>query len=421
MVRDSQIMAGMPVDTTQERLALQEALLDSADQLNEDAQQCTHAWRRRWSDTAFERQISALSTELLGYLEGLRQEFGRAGGPVPPQVSQFLGALLGTQDQPGPLTRLQGLTGNDPETLSLEAQRLVSEVDALCIQLNGLRAQWQEYLSLLTAPEPSITRHPTQPFLSETPLQREQRPSVDFAELPPLPMKQPSRPLFHAVPAASSVESAEDWLLRSTPALVTGNLKPPPPPSAGVSVRQGMGGTLRVILTLGVALMLVVFLAYEGVSHLPPSDAQSARSTALPQVAQTATTAPEPTYTPLPQPTATTAPPPTAPPAASPTTPPAAGSTQLSVNPPVLLVPCPGSGAATLQLVDTGSQALDWRARPSGAGILLDGAASESGHLAPGGVALVSVTAQTQSAQGTITITSTGDSAPAVVSYMVSC
>lgn len=420
MARDSQHMAGVPVDTTQERLALQKALLDSADQLDEDAQQCTRAWQRRWSDTAFAQQISALSTELLDYLEGLRQEFGRAGGPLPPQVSQFLGALLGTQDQPGPLTRLQGLTGNDPETLSLEAQRLLSEVDALCIQLNGLRAQWQEYLSLLTAPEPSITRHPTQPFLSETSSRSEQRPPVEFVELPPLPMKQPRRPLFDSVPA-SSVESAEDWRLRSTPVLVTGNLKPPPPPSAGVSVRQGMGGTLRVVLTLGVVLMLVVFLAYEGVSHLPSSDAQSAHSTALPQVAQTATTAPEPTYTPLPQPTATTAPPPTATPAANPTTPPASGSTQLSVNPPVLLVPCPGSGAATLQLVDTGSQALDWKATPSGAGVLLDGAASESGHLAPGGVALVSVTAQTQSAQGTITVTSTGDSTPAVVSYMVSC
>src|SRR5690348_13194772 len=214
MARDPQLLAGIPVDTTQERLALQQSLSDSAGQLDEDAQQWTHAWQMRWSDTAFEQQVSALSMELLGYLEGLRQEFGRAGGPLPPQVSQFLGALLGTQDQPGPLTRLQGLTGNDPETLSLEAQRLLSEVDALCIQLNGLRAQWQEYLSLLTAPEPSITRHPTQPFLSDTPSQREQQPLVDFVELPPLPMKQPRRSLFQSVPAASPVEGEEDWLLR---------------------------------------------------------------------------------------------------------------------------------------------------------------------------------------------------------------
>ena len=422
MARDSQLMAGMPVDTIQEQQALQQSLFESANQLVEDTQQFTHAWQIRWSDTPFEQQISALSTELLRDLERLCQEFGRASGPLPAQISQFLGGLLGTKDMPGPLTRLQEMTGNDPEALSLEAQRLLSEVDALFIQLNGLRAQWQEYLSLLTGPDPSVTRHPTQPFLSDTSSQREQRPSVEFVELPPLPMKQPRRPLFHSVPAAPPVESEEGWQPRPAHGLVTDNLKPPSPSGADLSVRQGISGTLRVMLTLGVVLMLIVFLAYEAVSHLPLSDNQSSHAPVPTQIVATATTAPEPTNTPLPQPTATTAPQPTATtPAASPTASPAPGSTQLSVNPPVLLVPCPGSGAATLQLVDTSSQSLDWHAAPSGAGILLDGTASESGHLAPSDVALVSVTSQTQNGRGMITITYTGGSSPIIVTYMVSC
>ncbi len=422
MARDSQLMAGMPVDTAQERQAVQQALFESASQLVEDAHQLTRAWQRRWLDTTFEQQMNALGIELLGYLEGLREEFGRAGGPLPSQGSPLLGALLGTQDVPGPLARLQMLIGNDPETLSLEAQRLLSEVDALFIQLNGLRAAWQEYLSLLSAPEPLTTRHPTQPFLSQDPPEDEPLSAEVIIELPPLPLKSPRRSLPLAVPAAPSLfEKREALPPRPAPALVTDNLKPPPPTSAGESVRQGMTGTLRVMVTLGVVLMLIVFLAYEAVSHLPFSDNQASHPPVAPtQMVATVTTAPEPANTPLP--TATTAPQPTATsPLANPTAPPASGSTQLSANPQVLLVPCPGDGAATLQLVDTGSQPLDWNAAPSGAGILLDGGVSESGHLNPGDVALVSVTSQVQSAQGTITVSYTGGAGSITVPYTVSC
>ena len=416
-------MAGAPVDTTQERLTVQQSLLDNASQLVEDAQELTRAWQARWARTPAEQPISALSAELLEYLEGLLQEFGRTGGPLPPQVSRVLGALLGTQDMPGPLTRFQGLYGSNPEKLSLEAQRLLSEVDALSIQLNGLRAGWQEYLSLLVAPEPPTTRHPTQPFLPEAPLEREQLPPAIVIELPPLPMKTSRRPVFQTAPAAPPpLEDEEDWQAPPAPTLVTDNLKPPPPTSAGASARQGMGSTLRVMVTLGVALMLIVFLAYEAVSHLPPSNAQSTRLIAATQIAPAATPAQRPTSTATPQPTATTAPQPTATTApATPTAPPVPGSAQLSVNPPVLLVPCPGNGAATLQLVNTGSQPLDWNATPSGSEILLDGSASGSGHLIPSDVALISVTSLAQSAQGTITISFTGGSSPISVTYTVSC
>jgi hypothetical protein len=415
-------MAGMPVDTTQERQVLQEALFESASQLVEDAHQCASSWQRRWSGTTFEQSITALGIELSGYLEGLREEFGRAGGPLLPQVSPLLGALLGTQDMPGPLARLQELAGNDPEALSLEAQRLLSEVDALFIQLNGLRAEWQEYLSLLSAPEPPTTRHPTQPFLSQDAPESEPFPVEEVIELPPLPLKQPRRSLPLAVPVTPSLfEEEAAWQPRPAPALVTDNLKPPPPASVGDSVRQGMTGTLRVMVTLGVVLMLIVFLAYEAVTHLPFSNNQASHPPAVPtQMVATVETAPKATNTPLP--TATTAPQPTATsPLASPTAPQATGSTQLSANPQVLLVPCPGNGAATLQLVNTGSQPLNWNAAPSGAGILLDGVTSESGHLNPGDVTLVSVTSQVQSAQGTITINYTGGAGTVTVPYTVSC
>ena len=421
MARDSQLMAGMPVDTTQERQALQQALFESAHQLVEDAHHLTRVWRLRWLDTTFEQEINAFSAELSGYLEGLRREFARAGGPLPPQVSPFLGALLGTQDVPGPLAQLQMLIGNDPETLSLEAQRLLSEVDALFIQLNGLRAQWQEYLSLLSAPEPPTIRHPTQPFLPQDLPEEELLPTEEVIALPPLPLKPPHRssPLA-ALAAPSLFEEKEDRQSRPVLALVTDNLKPPLTPSAGDSVRQEMRSTLRVMLTLGGVLLLIVFLAYEAVSHLPLSENHASHPSAAPtQMVATVTLAPGPTNTLLP--TATTAPQPTATTLASPTTPPTTGSTQLSANPQVLLVPCPGNGAATLQLVDSSSQPLDWTATPSGAGILLDGTTSESGHLNPDDVALVSVTSQVQSAQGTITISYTGGVGSITVPYTVSC
>ena len=402
MAYDPKVMADPSVDVIQERRALHLALSESATRLVSDAQRFFLAWQTRWNDPPIKQELSALSAELLEQLEGLRQEFRRPEGPAQPAVSQLLGGLLGTLDQPGPLTRLQTLAGDDQTALSLHGQQQLSEVDALLIQLHSLRGQWQDYLTVVRQPEPQFSRTPTQPLL-------------------PPPRRRPAE----AAPAPSLPQDEEEW--QPPPGtIITDHLVPPQQQNARADARQGASSTLKVTLTLGAVLLLLVFLAYEAVAHLPTTANQMssrAGTTTTSPSAPTATLAPEPTYTPLPSPSPTPVgqPTATATQGTSVTETPAPGSSVLTVNPPVLLVPCPGNGAATLQLVNTGAQPLNWQATPSDSSVLLDGAASEQGHLNPTDVALVSVTAQTQIAQGTIAITYTGGASPVSVSYMISC
>jgi hypothetical protein len=420
MAHDPQVMADLPVDVTQERQALQLALSEGVTRLVGDALRFSRAWQTRWNDPLIVQELNRLSTELLENLAKLRQQFRRPEGPSQPAVSLLLGELLGTSDQPSPLMRLQQLTGDDPTALSLEGQRLLGEVDALFIQAHGLRGQWQEYLSVIRQPDLKVSHPPTQPLLPpQTNANQSALPPADDEEAPPArPAPRPSAAAAASTPPPPFDE--EEWP-QPPGVFITDHLMPPQP-SRGAGARQGVKSTLKVVLTLGVVLIIVVLLAYEAAAHLPSGASRTSSppgpaATSLP--AATATLAPEPTYTPLPSPTTQ----PTAP--ATPTTgvtpTPAPGSAGLAVNPSVLLVPCPGNGAATLQLVNTGSQSLDWQAAPSGSGVLLDGAPSESGHLNPSDVALVSVTAQAQNAQGTLTITSTGGASPVSVSYSVNC
>lgn len=427
MAHDPQVMAGLPVDVTQERQALQLALSEGVNRLVSDALRFSRAWQTRWNDPLIVQELSKLSTELLEKLERLRQQFRRPEGPSQPVVSVLLGELLGTSDQPSPLTLLQQLTGDDPAALSLEGQRLLGEVDALFIQAHGLRGQWQDYLSVMMLPELKVSHPPTQPLLPpQANADQSALPPEDDEEAPP--PRQARRPPAgtRGMPVPPPPLDEEEGLPQPPGGFVTDHLLPPLPPRSGASARQGAGSTLKVVLTLGVVLIVVVFLAYEAAAHLPSGASRTSSPpgpAATSPPAATATLAPEPTYTPLPSPTATAIgqPTATATPGTGVTQTPAPGSAALTVNPSVLLVPCPGNGAATLQLVNSGSQPLDWQAAPSDSGVLLDGAPSERGHLNPSDVTLVSVTAQTQNAQGTITITYTGGASPISVSYSVSC
>ncbi len=413
MAHDSQVMADRPLDAIQEQQVLRAALLESVSQLADDAQRFTPDWQGQWADPAIEQEVTTLSVALLEALEGLLREFGRAEEPSQARVAQLLGALLGTPDQPGPLNRLQQVFSRDSEGQSLNDQRRRSEVDALVIQLEGLRAQWQEYLSVATAGELERPRHPTQP--------------LEFQEPPlseaPVAAPLPDSARRSAAGAAPSFRlPAREHPQPAGPFIVDHLL--PPQPAAGGELRQGAGSTLRVMLVLMGVLLLVVGVAYAVVTLLPDAASQSSRRPGVgpSPSAPPATLAPEPTNTPLP----TATPSATATPTTSPSATSAPGAGQLSVNPTVLLVPCPGEGAATLQLINTGSTPLDWQATPSSAsggnpGVLLDGSPSASGYLNPSQVALVSVSARTQHDQGTITITATGASHPLTVTYTINC
>ena len=394
--------ARLPTQLSREKSALQEALLESVKLLKRDVLHFAHEWQSRWENPVLTQKLGEYGDTLLLALAGLEDEFSRPAGPAQPQVDGLLATLLGTQDAPGPLARLQRLTGKDPAALSLQEQRLLSEVDQLFIQINGLRAQWQNYLSLAKA-APS------------------ERPGVhqrSQPELPPLPPNQKTyRPTSVLPPlqrGARRDQEPEDDGLPTPPAATPPPVRPVPRVWQGWTL-PGLGGLARALLPILLVLVVMLFLAYELANRLPKTEGHPTVSvtahptTALPTTQQP-TSAPTVIITPSPQPIVTPLPVPG----------------QLSVSPSSLLLPCPGTGAATLQLANIGATALDWQVTISSAsggapGILLDGAPSENGQLAPGEVNQISVTAQALNAQGTLNVSYSGASAPIAVAYSVTC
>jgi hypothetical protein len=373
--------ARLPLQINQERSALQQALLGSVRLFKSDVLRFAHDWQARWTDPPMTQQLDEISETLLTALAGVEQELSRPEGPAPTQVAAWLGTLLGEPGIPGPLARLQRLAGDTAATMPLENQRLLSEADTLFIQLNGFRAQWQDYLALLPASRRASSSDPTEPILP--PLPPNQKARLATAPLPPL-----RRPLPQG-PYVGVNESA---------------VPPPPvsPPRAGQG--GGLGDMLKALLPILLALVVVVFVAAEVVSRVPKSNGQTTPASATSATQPGSTGAPASTVTASPQPV----------------------SARLSVNPSSLHLPCPASGAALLQVANTGDAGFDWQATAASAaggdpGILLDGTNPDSGHLNPGEVTQIGVTAQAASAQGTITITATGGAAPATVTYSVNC
>ncbi|HEU5367385.1 MAG TPA: hypothetical protein VFU69_02930 [Ktedonobacterales bacterium] len=367
---------------------MQQALLESIKLLRGDVLRFAFDWQAHWNDPVIARQLEEINEALLTDVDGLEQELSRPEGPTPTQVAGLLAMLLGEPGVAGPLARLQQLAEDEAPGLSLEKQRLLSEVDTLFIQLNGFRAQWQDYLSLVPASGRASSSDPTEPLLP--PLPPNQRARRATAPLPPLrrPIPPPYTPAYMPPPAPPSPVSA--------------------PPRAGQG--GGLGDMLKALLPILLALVVIVFVAVEVVSRAPKSTGQttpgSVPSVTYPtQPAQpTSTGAPASTLTPSPRPAAA----------------------QLSVSPSSLQLACPASGASQLQVTNTGGTAFDWQAAAASTaggdpGILLDGANPESGHLNPGEVTQISVTAQAATAQGTITITASGGASQVTVPYSVNC
>ncbi|HEY7349927.1 MAG TPA: hypothetical protein VH599_16535 [Ktedonobacterales bacterium] len=411
MSDEAQAMAEILVQSSEEKSALQQALLVSARLFTRDVLRFSHDWQVRWIDVAVTQELAEISETLLVALAGLESELIRPEGPSQFQVSQLLGALLGMPTNPGPVTRLQGLIKDDPATMSLEDQRLLSEADTLFIQLDGFRAQWQDYLSLATAVDRTGARKRTEPLL------------------PPLPPNRRGRSGLGAG-AAEQRAPFPSWDAATSEASTPGAFSPPassPPPAwQNAGLLSGMGGVLKALLPFLLALVVIVFLSYVVISRLPKTEGQTSPGRTLATALSTPTATPASQPSPPASATSQPSPQPSPTPTLQPTATTPAGPAQLSVNPPLLALPCPGTGEAPLQLANTGSAPLDWQATAAGAsggdaGILLDGAPSEQGHLNPGEVAQISVTAQTTTAQGTITITSSGGSGPVTVSFRVNC
>jgi hypothetical protein len=372
MSDEAHMRARLPVSAGQELSALQR----SVKLFRRDVLRFADGWQAGWTGPVA-RELAEINEVLLVTLAELEDEFSRAAGPVQPQVEGLLAALVGRPDAPGPLLRLQRLAGDDPAATTLEEQRLLSEADTLFIELNTLRAEWQDYLALVLPSGQANVHQRAEPVP------------------PPRPRPAPARP---------DDEDDED-----NEALIPGSVLPPPrPPPAQPPARQregarlGIPGILNALLPVVLVLLVIAFLGYELVGHLPKPGEPAAPGSA------TASARPTPRATP--QPTIATP----------------VGPPQLSVTPPSLLLPCPATGAATLQLANTGVVAFDWQAiilstSSADPGILLDGETSESGHLDPGALFQMSVTAQERNAQGTISIRYTGASGPIAVPYSVGC
>jgi hypothetical protein len=437
MADTSQMTAPLPAASPQPLQTLQRALLESARQLSAEASRFARQWQGIWPDQAAADDLDACVEALRMLIDRLVAEFGRAEGPGETEAAGLIGALLGTTTEPGPLTLLQALTQCDDTAASLDEQQLLGEVDVLRIQLNALRARWQEYLSLITTLHYASGTTPALPPLAEDapPLPPMTAPPNDEWALAAAPL--PPNPRL--APESRDAAREDIGSLMLTPAgrltrhrrtdafFATDDFVAPvrPPVERREGLGRGLRGTLITFATLGAVLAVLIGIAYLAVTHLPteqqapaatPAQSLNAPPADTPASNPTNTPQPPPTAPPVP-PTNTPAPPPTAPPQGVP------GAAALAVNPTILLVPCAGAGAATLQLVNTGAQPLNWRASAQGAaggkaGIALDVA---QGHLEVNGVALINVTALARGAEGTISISYSGATSPTTVAYSVSC
>ncbi len=387
MSDESQNTAEVSVHASQEMQALRQVFLENLHHFIMDVRRFSHEWQSRWTDHNMTRPLAELGAALLGTLAGLEEEFSKPEGPSRQRVAALMNALLGTRDARGLLPELQRLAERHAAAPSLDDQRLQSEVDTLFIQLNGLRAQWRDYLALTT---PSGGSAQDEGAAALPPLPPNPRARQATGVVPSLPRKLPTEEPFAEGPPPSSSSSYASS-------------------TSGAQRRRlpgGVGDLLGALLPLLVVILVVLVVLGGLLSHLPRNQGQGAPSAPV-------TVATQPTQAPLsgtPAPPATTLPRPP----------------QLSANPSTLLLPCPGTGAATLQLANTGGAALAWQASIISAsggapGILLDGENTESGHLNPGETTQISVTAQVRGAQGTLSITFTGESAPLNVPYSLNC
>ncbi len=387
----SQIAASVSAQPSQNKPALQQKLLESVMLLRQDVRSLTHEWQARKTHPLQAQQLADIEQELLVPLDALVEELSRPEGPDQARVEAVLNALVGAQGMPAPLTRLQGFTPGDAQALPLDEQRVLSKINLLAIEMNGLRAQWQDYLAL-------------------------QRPEAAASASPPPPATKPAQRSSVAQPsprhAADPIEGVEAEEPRSS----SSDVPPPALPKPVKRRRPGgwaeMGDLLRALLPILLALLVIAFVAFELLGHLPGMQGQPATA--------------EPHLTQPPHPAATIQLSPTSAPIASVVASQPPGAARLSVTPSVLALSCPATGEALLQLTNSGAVALDWVATissPSGTdpGILLDGEPSETGHLNPGEVFEISVTAQARQAQGVINIRYSGASSALQVPYSVDC
>ncbi len=368
MSDEPHVTARVSASLSQDMRALQAAMLESARFFTEAVRRFAHDWQTRWPDPQITQELAEIGESLLVTLAGLEEEFGQPGVPSRQRVDRLLDVLLGTQTTRGPLQRLLNLAQKHAAPSSLADQRLQSEVDTLFIQLNGLLAQWRDYQALATNLEPAPDQHAA---------------------------KTPPRSRIER-----EASEAEEASLLSLPARHT----------TGQPTERRRGGTgdlLWALLPILLAGVVILVLVSGIVSRL--SQHQEYPAAPVTSGAQSTPTAP---------------PPGTAVPAPSATTP--ARLPRLSVTPTTLLLPCPGTGAANLQLSNTGAVALNWQAAIISAsggqpGILLDGENTETGHLNPGAVTEISVTAQLRGAQGSLSISYSGEPAPILVPYSLNC
>jgi hypothetical protein len=454
---DSFITSQMPppLPVTSPKL-LQRALLESARQLSAETAQFAYEWQGAWPDPTVADALEECVEAMRVVIDRLVVEFGRAEGPLETEAAGLIGALLGTTTEPGPLRRMQALARCDETSASPEQHKLLGEVEVLRLQFTVLRTEWQDYLSLLTAlhrvsgPQPLLRS--LQPAAAADGLSA-LLPALPHPEAVPeeapltLPLQEEMVPvdggarllafllvsLSTATPPGATGWGAAGLLVSPPGGLVTRQ----PTEAFSVApmrrrrlrmsehVRRGLRETFTICATLGAVLLVIISVAYLAVTHLPDEQNAPAATPAQTITAPLATAPPNPTSPPQPLPTRTPFVPPTSTPTTQPTAtmPATPGLAQLAVNPPVLLVPCPGGGAGTLQLVNTGVQPLNWQASVSSLsggnpGIALDVA---QGHLEADGVAFINVTALARGAQGAITLGYTGAANPAMVTYSVSC
>jgi hypothetical protein len=286
-----------------------------------------------------------------------------------------------------------------PVGIALDRVNLaLRELDALAPRLRPLSAEQWQALEAAPAADAAAPSAPTTSAFSQAAALPDAAATVPsaYAGIPDETPSDPDAPTY----------LSSGWLPDARPNDPTVPIGPRTPPGQQAAAPLWLGQQPRTWgLVLATALLLLAGTATLTLFAQPALFGLSAASSPTQTSAQSTLAAgqlthvPAATITPQPTPTLTATP---------------SGPARLTASPNPLTLPCPGAGAATLTLNNTGGRAAAWTASAStGASV-----SPRSGTLQPGDSADLSV-ASSGATHGYVTIRWSGSSTK--VSFRVSC
>ncbi len=350
-------------------------------------------------DPASQAEVESLRGVVLSDLSGLEAEFGREEGPRADRLERFFSHLLSSGDHIGQIEALAGaLLGGAPPPSQPLPDSPVAGLHRLHSALSSIRRQWQEIAPGVVSqpasplePQPGALDGALNTFLDEITLETAERHEEPLARGQRASTTRPPAP-----PARKS--SAPERYLDD---LGLGS------PSGPASLPQVDTPRPRALITFVSVFVLLALLGVGGM-YLGLNSGQPTYAGPEPTVNSTIALGGFPTQPPQPTSTLNPAPP------------------QLTVLGNPVFLPCPGQGANSFILENTGGQTLTWSATVNPVGstsrpVTLDSSNGSLYGSTQTSAVSVTVTAQVGNIDGTITIKTniSGPSGTAQIAYHV--